>query len=84
MSKTFKFRIALKGSEPHISREFLVHSDITFYRLHHIIQIVMGWENYHLYEFTTDSYRIGQQFEGDGFNWHMRLSMRKELKLVTF
>ena len=43
-------------------------SDITFYRLHHIVQIVMGWENYHLYEFTIDSYRIGQQFEDDGFN----------------
>ncbi len=28
----------------------------------------MGWENYHLYEFTTDSYRIGQQFVDDGFN----------------
>jgi len=68
LSKTFKFRIALEGSEPHIWREFLVHSDITFYRLHHIIQILMGWENYHLYEFTTDSYRIGQQFEEDGFN----------------
>jgi len=28
----------------------------------------MGWENYHLYEFTIDSYRIGRQFEDDGFN----------------
>tara|TARA_R110002033_G_scaffold118228_1_gene162026 strand:+ start:173 stop:664 length:492 start_codon:yes stop_codon:yes gene_type:complete len=28
----------------------------------------MGWENYHLYEFSIDSYRIGQQFEEDGFN----------------
>jgi hypothetical protein len=28
----------------------------------------MGWENYHLYEFTIDSYRIGQPFEDDGFN----------------
>jgi hypothetical protein len=28
----------------------------------------MGWENYHLYEITLDSYRIGQQFEDDGFN----------------
>ena len=28
----------------------------------------MGWEKYHLYEFAMDSFRIGQQFEDDGFN----------------
>jgi hypothetical protein len=68
MSRVFKFRIELERSNPKIWREILVPSDITFYRLHHIIQIVMGWENYHLYEFAMDSYRIGQQFEDDGFN----------------
>ena len=68
MSSVFKFRIELEGSNPKIWREFLVPSDITFYRLHHIVQIIMGWENYHLYEFTIDSYRIGRQFEDDGFN----------------
>lgn len=28
----------------------------------------MGWENYHLYEFALDSYRIGQRFEDDSLN----------------
>ncbi|NDV43076.1 plasmid pRiA4b ORF-3 family protein [Flagellimonas sediminis] len=68
MKKVFKFRIELEGTSPTIWREFLAPSDTTFYRFHHIIQIVMGWENYHLYEFTMDSYRIGQQFEEEGFN----------------
>lgn len=68
MGSVFKFRIELDGSNPIIWRGFLVPSDSTFYRLHHIVQIVMGWENYHLYEFTIDSYRIGQQFDDDGFN----------------
>lgn len=68
MNKTFKFRIELDGTSPNIWREFLVSSETKFNRLHHIIQIVMGWKNNHLYEFSMDSYRIGPQFEDDGFN----------------
>lgn len=81
MTKVFKFRIELEKSDPQIWREFLVLSDITFYRLHHVIQIVMGWENYHLYEFTMDSYRIGQQFEDDGFNGPNEIIDSRNLKI---
>ncbi|RTE53267.1 plasmid pRiA4b ORF-3 family protein [Arenibacter aquaticus] len=81
MSSTFKFRIQLDGSHPPISREFLVPSDFTFYKLHHTVQIVMGWENYHLYEFSIDSYRIGQQFEEDGFNGPNEIIDSKTLKI---
>lgn len=56
-------------------------SDSTFYRLHHIIQIVMGWENYRLYEFTVDSYQIGQLFEDDGFNGPNEIIDSRNLKL---
>ena len=81
MKKTFKFRITLERTSPTIWREFLVPSDTTFYRLHHIVQIVMGWENYHLYEFTMDSYRIGQQFEDDGFNGPNEIIDSKTIKI---
>jgi len=81
LNKIFKFRIELEGSDPQIWREFLVPSDTTFYRLHHIVQIVMGWENYHLYEFTMDSYRIGQQLEDDGFNGPTEIIDSKRIKI---
>lgn len=81
MSSIFKFRIELEGSHPTISREFLVPSDFTFYKLHHTVQIVMGWENYHLYEFSIDSYRIGQQFEEDGFNGPNEIIDSKTIKI---
>ncbi|WP_171017402.1 plasmid pRiA4b ORF-3 family protein [Maribacter sp. ACAM166] len=68
MNRAFKFQIELEGSNPKIWREFLVTPETTFYRLHHIIQIVMGWENYHLYEFESENYRIGEQYEDDGYN----------------
>ncbi|MBO6534284.1 MAG: plasmid pRiA4b ORF-3 family protein, partial [Muricauda sp.] len=57
VNKTFKFRIELDGTSPNIWREFLVSSETKFNRLHQIIQIVMGWKNNHLYEFSMDSYR---------------------------
>ena len=42
----------------------------TLFELHHIIQISMGWENYHLYEFMCNGRRIGEPseaFEEFGF-----------------
>mgnify|MGYP003111929779 FL=1 len=81
MSSIFKFRIELEGSHPTVSREFLVPSDFTFYKFHHTVQIVMGWENYHLYEFSIDSYRIGQQFEEDGFNGPNEIIDSKTIKI---
>lgn len=56
-------KITLKGSKPPIWRRLLVKSSMTLFELHHSIQIAMGWENYHLYEFTVDNYRIGQPHE---------------------
>ncbi|MER3374012.1 MAG: plasmid pRiA4b ORF-3 family protein [Allomuricauda sp.] len=81
MSKVFKLRIELEGSHPKIWREFLVVSDITFYRLHHILQIIMGWENYHLFEFESDTYRIGQPYEDDGYNGPNEVISPENLKI---
>jgi len=38
-----------------IYRTIQVESDITFFKLPHIIQIAMGWWNYHLYQFDANS-----------------------------
>jgi len=51
----YQFKITLKGIRPPIWRRFLIHNDVTFEELHDIIQIVMGWENYHLYNFYTNN-----------------------------
>lgn len=47
----YQFKITLKGIRPPIWRRFQVHSDITFYELHRIIQEVMGWYDGHLHLF---------------------------------
>ena len=49
----FTFHIKLIGTEPLVTRTFKVSSESSMYVLHHIIQVVMGWNNYHLYQFEV-------------------------------
>lgn len=48
----YQLKISLKGVRPPIWRRILVSSSTTLTKLHHIIQVSMGWENYHLFSFN--------------------------------
>ncbi|OOM79894.1 plasmid pRiA4b ORF-3 family protein [Clostridium sp. BL-8] len=50
--KAYKIKITLQGSAPLIWRRVIVPAEITFKRLHDIIQLSMGWSNCHLYDFN--------------------------------
>jgi len=50
---TLTFHLKLIGTEPLVTRTFKVSAESSLYILHHIIQVVMGWENYHLYQFEV-------------------------------
>ena len=52
-------KIELNDISPKIWREFHFHPEVTFHQLHKIIQVIMGWENYHLYEFHVNGQVIG-------------------------
>lgn len=79
-----QFRISLHGIKPTIWRQFTVPSTISFKKLHDVIQIVMGWENYHLFEFHYGPYEIGipddEFFMTDEFHWDARY---KKLSTAT-
>jgi hypothetical protein len=60
-----QLKVSLLGIEPEIWRSFKVPSDFTFHDLHQVIQVVMGWDNYHLFEFTSKGKRIGLDMEDD-------------------
>jgi hypothetical protein len=64
--KVYQFRIALDYIRPLIWRRFLVTDDVTFAKLHKIIQIVMGWEDYHLYDFLIGENRYSEPDD----EWH--------------
>ncbi len=66
MPKILQLKISLKGSKPLVWRRFLVKDSVTFHKLHEIIQKIMGWENYHLYEFGAGGLTISLPDEDAG------------------
>ena len=50
-TKIYQFKVRLKDVNPMIWRRFLIESNKTLKDLHYIIQILMGWTDYHLNEF---------------------------------
>ena len=51
--------VSLDHSEPVIWRKIIVPTSYTFNRLHHAIQIAIGWNNSHLFEFNYEDFSIG-------------------------
>jgi len=76
--KIYQFKVTLRGIRPPIWRRFQVNSDITFYKLHRIIQEVMGWADYHLHLFdmdgliVTDAETLAEVW-GEGINERQRI-----------
>jgi len=58
-NEIIQLKITLRGTEPPIWRRIQVASDISLFELHHIIQLAMGWENYHLFQFKIKNYFYG-------------------------
>ena len=56
-TKVYQFKVHLKEISPMIWRRFLIQSDSTLKDLHYVIQILMGWTNYHLNEFIIKGRR---------------------------
>ncbi|MBI4333824.1 MAG: plasmid pRiA4b ORF-3 family protein [Chloroflexi bacterium] len=73
-----QLKITLIGVSPPIWRRIQVPSDIVLSELHDIIQIVMGWENDHLYQF-----QIGKVYFSDGeVDAEPALRLRQEFRGV--
>lgn len=52
-AQVHELKIILRGSKPPIWRRTAVPSDMNLGDLHQVIQVVMGWENYHLHQFVA-------------------------------
>jgi hypothetical protein len=58
--KCYKLKVKLLNiSKSPIWRDILVHDDITFEELHHIIQMTMGWGSCHMHQFIVGNRRNG-------------------------
>ena len=49
----YQLKVTLEDIEPKIWRRIQVKGDATLFKLHRIIQLAMGWEDYHLHEFIV-------------------------------
>jgi len=65
---TLTFYLKLIGTNPLVTRTFKVSSESSMYVLNHIIQVVMGWKNFHLYQFEVGAMVIADKrlWEEDG------------------
>jgi hypothetical protein len=54
----YQIKVTLKGSRPPIWRRFQVPGHFTFYDLHRVLQVLMGWEDEHLHEFEIHNLRL--------------------------
>ncbi len=73
----YQIKVTLAGIKPPIWRRIQVPSNITLYKLHRILQVVMGWYDGHLHEFTIDGDSYG---EPDPDDWDDIIS-EKRVKL---
>jgi hypothetical protein len=70
-----KLKIELRQSDPLIYRTVLIPEKFTFHELHTVIQLVMNWENTHLYQFNlgapyvSDSIKLIDEEEEEFFDF---------------
>jgi hypothetical protein len=72
--KAYTLKVTLVDMVPPVWRRAVVPAEISFQRLHEVIQCLMLWDDYHMFEFCTpdDKYRfVGDQETIDDFNAHI-------------
>jgi hypothetical protein len=55
----YQLKITLRESKPPIWRRIQVPGSITLIKLHRVLQVVMGWEDYHLHQYIVDGVFYG-------------------------
>ena len=62
----YRLDLNLLGTKPPIKRRFEVPGDMSLGDVHDVLQIIMGWENGHMHQFTArDGTRYGMLPGGD-------------------
>ena len=61
----YQLKVSLRDISPMIWRRLLVPADLTLFGLHRNIQIVFGWEDYHLHAFKLHGRRYGTMWTGE-------------------
>jgi len=78
----YQLKVTLEGIRPPIWRRTQVRGDITLFKLHKILQEVMGWYDYHLHQFLIEGERysvISREADmlGDDFKNEKRVRLNR-------
>lgn len=63
--KSYQFEITLAETDPQIWRRIEVPSSLTLANLHTVIQLAMGWQDFHLHKFQGGMKVFGPQLADD-------------------
>ena len=77
----YQIKVTLGDSKPPIWRRILVPINITLGELHDILQVVMGWADYHLHQFIVGRTYYGVPHPDYGFD--MRNEKRVKLNQIV-
>ncbi|MGH9184303.1 MAG: plasmid pRiA4b ORF-3 family protein, partial [Acidimicrobiales bacterium] len=58
-TKVHQLKVVLRGAEPPIWRRLQVPAAMTLADLHRVVQVAMGWEDYHLHQFEIAGVTYG-------------------------
>lgn len=75
----YQLKVTLDGIKPPIWRRIQVRGYVSLFKLHKIIQAMMGWEDYHLHQFMVGEDYYAIQSPEDP--WPMETKNEKRAKL---
>jgi len=73
----YQLKITLRYSKPPIWRRVVVRGDMPLDRLHHVIQVAMGWTDSHMHQFVVDGTFYGTTDPGLGASGTETMNERK-------
>ncbi|OPY51135.1 MAG: Plasmid pRiA4b ORF-3-like protein [Methanosaeta sp. PtaU1.Bin112] len=82
----YQLKVTLDGIRPLIWRRIQVRGNITLFKLHKILQVVMGWQNYHLHQFLINGecysvISVEADMLGDDFKDEKRFKLSRVVPL---
>lgn len=77
----YQLKVTLRGIRPPIWRRIQVRGNVTLAKLHDILQVAIGWSDYHLHEFTVGASHYGVPDPDDSYE--VKQERRARLNLVA-
>jgi len=75
--KLLQLKVTLTGSKPPIWRRLIISNMVSLNQFHHVLQIAMGWESYHLHQFEAHGATYHEEDSESEFDLEDALDERK-------